>query len=455
MFCNKQVHGSAGGKWIGAERMGGRKGDGMSKEVFTWRLAGVTAAGALVCGNAALGIFYRVADTATILPIAAACVTGGLLLDRVFTEGKYEKLFRACGLEKDGKIPLVIRKIRTGNETTLVVHMPEGISQKQFEQKQLELEQALNCKIEFSYNKNLIMKLIEMNLKNKYDYEFEECESPTESLIGYTHEGKFYFDIDKATQTIVAGEPNSGKSSLLRTMLLSLILSKHDIDLHLIDFQAIELGIFQDCRKVKSYGETPEDFEKLIDEMETENTRRLKLFASVRKQRYIQKLSVWNKFYPEQALPYKIVVIDEFARLAEKQYESLLDRFRSRVAMDRKVGILYIISLQRPDVKVISGSIKGSMNTRIAFKVVTDTDSEVIIDIPGAEKIKQQGRCIMKYLGEMKEVQCLYLENEQVRTWLKKYKAYKSRDELAAERQREMKALRDKCINPYLKGGAV
>jgi S-DNA-T family DNA segregation ATPase FtsK/SpoIIIE len=427
----------------------------MSKEIFSWRVAGVTAAGALLCGNAALGIFYRVADDSVLLPVSAACVVGGFLLDKICGESKYEKLFRACGIEKDGKVPLAIRKTKSGDEITLIVHMPAGISQKQFEQKQQELEQALNSKIEFSYNKNLIMKLIAMDLKSNYAYTYEACEKPLEVYCGNTHEGKFILDIEKAPHMIVAGETNSGKSSLLRNMILSLILSPHAIDIHLMDFQAVELGIFESCKKVKSYGETPADFEKLLDELAEENNRRLKLFRSVKNKVYVQNLSVWNQKFPGRALPHKVVFIDEFSRLAERDYEEVLEKFRTRVAMDRKVGIHYIVAMQRPDVKCISGSIKANMPTRAAFKTFSQVDSEVILDQGGAEHIKQQGRFLIKYCGEFKEVQALYLENDQVRTWLKKHKAYKTREELAVEKQEDIKKRRKNCINPYLKGGAV
>jgi hypothetical protein len=423
---------------------------------------GILAGGAMIGVSTAMSLIRMGIPDETLYPVATAIVTGGFLLDQLFRENKYTKLFRMCGLTaKDGKAiktPIVIKKTKSENITTLVIHLPEGLSQSHFEQKKQELEQALNAKIEFGFNKNLIMKLIEFDLKTKYDYAFEERDDPTETFIAYTHEGKFYFDIDKATQTIIAGEPNSGKSSLLRTIILSLILSKHDVDIHLIDFQDAELGIFQDCKKVKSYGKTPEDFGKLLDEMEEESERRLKLFASVRKKHYIQKLSVWNKHYPDKAMPYKIIMIDEFSRIADN--EDLQNKFRVRVAMDRKAGILYLASMQRPDVKIISGSIKGCMPTRIAFKVVTDTDSEVILDVDGAEKIKNKGRCLMKYLGELKEVQCLYIEPDDVRNILKKHKAYKSKeefetearqqkDELAAKRKEQIEEWRRNNKNPY------
>jgi hypothetical protein len=406
-------------------------------------------AGIALLGNATLNI----APNWQAALVAGGCVGCGILLDKI-GNSKIEKLFRMCNLEnKAHQIPLVIKKDRKGTETTYIIHLPAGISQKHFEQHQQELEQALNAKIEFSFNKNLIMKLVPMNLGIRYDYAFEDQDNPTKVFIGYTHEGKFYFDIDDAIQTIIAGEPKSGKSSLLRTILLSLILSKHDVNLHLIDFQGIELGIFQDCKKVKSYGETPEDFNRLLDEMDEESNRRLKLFASVRKKHYIQNLAVWNKFYPDRALPYKIIAIDEFSRISD--YEDLLEKFRIRVAMDRKCGLLYLASMQRPDVKIISGSIKGCMPTRFAFKVVTDTDSEVILNVAGAEQIKNKGRCLLKYNGEIKEVQCLYIEPDDVRAVLKKHKAHKTQEEVVAERRENMKKRREKCINPYLKGAPL
>ena len=379
-------------------------------------------------------------------------VFSGFLLNKLLSETKYDKLFRNCGLEnKDGEIPIVIKEERKDNIITLVLHLPEGLSQKHFEQKQQELEQALNCKIEFGFNKNLVIKATPISLSNRYDYVFSEQEKPLSIYCGECHDGEFILDIEKCPHVIVAGETGSGKSSLLRNIVISLILNSYNIELHLVDFQAVELGIFENCRKVKSYCEKPEEFEQLLGELEKENERRLKLFRSVKDRAYINSLSAWNKRYPKRALPYIVVVIDEFARLAEKEYEELMERFRTRVSMDRKVGIHYIVSMQRPDVKCISGSIKANMPTRIAFKTVSQVDSEVILDQKGAEDLKHAGRFLVKYCGEIKEVQALFIESNKVMKLLKQYKAYKTPEEIKAQKQEEMKKLREQCINPYLK----
>jgi len=390
------------------------------------------------------------------IPVTGATLISGLMLNALFKESKYSKLFRNCGLEnKDGEIPIVIKEEIKDGIKTLVLHLPEGLCQSDFEKKKEQLEQAMNCKIELGFNKNLIIKAIPMTLSNRYDYIFIEQEKPLAVYCGECHDGEFILDIEKCPHVIVAGETGSGKSSLLRNIVISLILNSYNIELHLVDFQAVELGIFENCRKVKSYCEKPEDFEHLLDDLEKENERRLKLFRSVKSKTYINSLSAWNKRYPKRALPYKVVVIDEFARLAEKDYEDLLERFRTRVSMDRKVGIHYIVSMQRPDVKCISGSIKANMPTRIAFKTVSQVDSEVILDQKGAEDLKQPGRFLAKYCGEMKEAQALYIEPNKVMKLLNRYNAFKTPEEVKAEKQEEMKKLRERCINPYLKKGGV
>lgn len=406
-------------------------------------------------------IFMPFASAKQILTIAGGILVGGILLDKLLDENEYEKVFRLCGLVNSAdQVPVVIKKTNDGRKTTLVIHMPAGISQEDFEKRQQKLEQYFNAKIQFGFNKNLIIDLIEMNLRTRYDYVFEELPGPLQIYCGETYSGKFILDIEKCPHAIIAGETDSGKSSLLDVITLSLLLNKHNVELRLIDFQAVTLGKYENCRKVKSYGETPEDFDKLMDEMAEENSRRIKLFRSVKNRNYIDKLSDWNKFYPKRALPYIVVIIDEFARLAEKDNEEILKKFRTRVSMDRKTGIHYIVSMQRPDVKVIEGSIKANMPTRLAFKTVTDTDSEVILDQGGAEQLKNQGRFLAKYCGELTEVQALYVEPYKIRKILKANNLIKSEAEIETEKQKEIDELKEKrkeqirkfretYINPY------
>lgn len=425
----------------------------MNKPTFSLKIDGIMLAGVMLAGNEALKIMNYGYSYSQVIAAAGLSIAGGFALDKLFEDDKYTKLFKACGIvNKEGKVPIVIKKESKEKHTTLVLHLPPGLSQKHFEEKQQELEQNLNAKIEFGFNKNLILKLTEMNLKTYYPYEFRQCKKASEAFCGIGYNGDFYIDIEKDQHIIVAGESDSGKSSFITTLVLSYILSNKCIDLHLIDFQGVTLGIFEDCKKVKSYGETPDDFVRLMDEMETESNKRLKLFRSVKNKVYVEKLETWNQEFPKKTLPYKLVVIDEFARLAEKDYEDLLKQFRQRVSMDRKAGIHYCISLQRPDASIIEGAIKANMSTRIAFKAVSPVDSEVILGgIRGAEKIKNQGRFLARHRGELKEVQALYIEPKKIRQILKQCNKYKSKEDLQLERKQLILKLRSQCVNPYLR----
>jgi len=405
-----------------------------------WVGLGLGLAGAaLACGSVLTSVGMA-------LPLSPWWIVGrGLALEVINHESKYEKVFRMCGLENKAKqIPLVIRK--QGNN--LIVHMPNGICQKDFERHQQEIEQAINKKIEFSFNKELVIKLLDNNLKYDYSFELLSESKQLNILIGQSREGKFFLDITDCPHVIIAGETGSGKSSLLDTIVLSLLLGEYNVDLHLIDFQAVGLGKYEDCRKVKSYGETPKDFEMLMQDLSAENERRLKLFRSVKNKVYIDSLEAWNKRFTP--MPYKVVIIDEFSRLAESNYEYLMEKFRTMISMSRKVGIHFICAMQRPDVKIIAGSIKANMPVRIAGKTVSQVDSEVILDMPGAEEIKNPGRFLVKYCGELKEFQLNYIESSKIRKLLKKQDAFRTAEEIKQERIEKMKELRAKCINPYV-----
>ena len=92
-----------------------------------------------------------------------------------------------------------------------------------------------------------------------------------------------------------------------------------------------------------------------------------------------------------EKLPYIVVIIDEFADLmatSGKELETIVARL---TAMSRAVGIHLVLATQRPSVNVITGLIKANIPTRIAFMVASRTDSNIIIDTVGAEKLLGRG----------------------------------------------------------------
>ena len=82
----------------------------------------------------------------------------------------------------------------------------------------------------------------------------------------------------------------------------------------------------------------------------------------------------------------------------------------------RAVGIHLIIATQRPTVNIITGSIKANFNSRVAFKVNTGTDSKVIIDVPGANRLIGRGDMLVVSPGhdEPTRVQCALVDTPEI-----------------------------------------
>jgi S-DNA-T family DNA segregation ATPase FtsK/SpoIIIE len=110
----------------------------------------------------------------------------------------------------------------------------------------------------------------------------------------------------------------------------------------------------------------------------------------------VRDISNYNAKIKEQnicteKLPYIVVIIDEFADLMAttgKELENIVARL---AAKSRAAGIHLVLATQRPSVNVITGLIKSNIPTRIAFMVTSRTDSQIIIDKAGAEKLLGRG----------------------------------------------------------------
>jgi S-DNA-T family DNA segregation ATPase FtsK/SpoIIIE len=113
-------------------------------------------------------------------------------------------------------------------------------------------------------------------------------------------------------------------------------------------------------------------------------------------------------------LPFIVVIIDELADVmtcAGKDVEHCLQRL---TALSRAAGIHTIIATQRPDTKVITGTIKNNYPVRIAFKVPSQTDSRTILDVKGAESLVGRGDMLYKGLNGMERIQCGFVDTPEV-----------------------------------------
>ncbi|MGE4453236.1 MAG: DNA translocase FtsK [Sphaerochaeta sp.] len=202
-------------------------------------------------------------------------------------------------------------------------------------------------------------------------------------------------DVIKAPHLLIAGSTGSGKSVCVNSLICSVLFrrSPKQVRMILVDPKIVELNIYNGIPHLL----TP----VITDAKKTLKALDFCLYEMDRRYKLLQALNVRNIIgYNEkietsrlarEKLPYILVVIDEFAdlmHLVGKDMESKVSRL---AAMSRAVGIHLVLATQRPSVDVITGVIKNNIPTRIAFAVTSSTDSRIILDEPGADKLLGKG----------------------------------------------------------------
>ncbi|MCP4541472.1 MAG: hypothetical protein GY832_30445, partial [Chloroflexi bacterium] len=108
-------------------------------------------------------------------------------------------------------------------------------------------------------------------------------------------------------------------------------------------------------------------------------------------------------------------VVDEVADFASSSVMSILVELARK---SRASGIALIAATQRPDAGVLSRQVKANLTTRIAFRVTDHTESSIILDRTGAEKINRVGMCLTNAGGKWRKVQAAYVPEEAVGDWV-------------------------------------
>ena len=256
---------------------------------------------------------------------------------------------------------------------------------------------------------------------------FQNFKAELPVVIGRTIQNEnFVFDLAKMPHLLVAGATGQGKSVGLNAIITSLLYRKDPSQLKfvLIDPKTVEFSLYEKLEKhflakMESEDETivkdPKKAIYTLNSLCVEMENRLKKCGEVGVRNIVEYNDMVRKHEIESDLmPYIVVVIDEFADLimCAKEVEKPVMRLAQKA---RAIGIHLIVATQRPDVKVITGTIKANFPARIAFRVMQMTDSRTIIDQPGAQQLIGRGDMLMSVNGELTRVQCAFVDTPEVR----------------------------------------
>lgn len=278
------------------------------------------------------------------------------------------------------------------------------------------------------------------------DEAFRSSKAELPVAIGYTIQQKVkVFDLADAPHLLVAGATKQGKSVGLNAIVTSLLYAKHPSELKLvfIDPKMVEFSAYAHLLKhylaVLPCNDEQEEKDNAIVKKADKADKVLRSLCIEMDQRYelLSKASVPNiktynekyrnrKLLPTEGhrfLPYIVTIIDEYADLtmsvggsgdAKVVARSITTSIIRLAQKGRAAGLHVVLATQRPSVDVITGLIKTNFPTRIAFRVVSRTDSSTILDSPGAEKLIGKGD-MLYYAGvEMERVQCAYIDSEEI-----------------------------------------